>query len=95
MRWGAKMRDISGDLQERANLLKQQTNSARAEFEKLIEQIKWEHDSKLKDLRAELGAVNRVTEIEHRRLRSAASAPLPQSQQPQPQQSRAMERVGV
>jgi hypothetical protein len=31
------MRDISGDLQERANLLEQQTNSARAEFEKLIE----------------------------------------------------------
>ena len=78
------MRDISGDLQERANLLKQQTNSARAEFEKLIEHFKWEHDNKLKDLRAELEAVNRVTEIEHRRLR-AASAPQPQSQQRQPQ----------
>ena len=39
------MRDISGDLQERANLLEQQTNSARAEFEKLIEHFKWEHDS--------------------------------------------------
>ncbi len=89
------MRDISGDLQERANLLEQQTNSARAEFEKLIEHFKWEHDSKLKDLRAELEAVNRVTEIEHRRLRGAASAPQPQSQQPQPQQSRAMERVGA
>lgn len=87
------MRDISGDLQERANLLKQQTNSARAEFEKLIEHFKWEHDTKLKDLRAELEAVNRVTEIEHRRLRGAASAP--QSQQQQPQQSRAMERVGA
>ena len=89
------MRDISGDLQERANLLKQQKNSARAEFEELIEQIKWEHDSKLKDLRAELEAVNRVTETEHRRLRGAASAPRPQSQQPQPQQSRAKERVGA
>jgi len=91
------MRDISGDLQERANLLEQQTNSARAQFEKLIEHFKLEHDSKLKDLRAELEAVNRVAEIEHRRFRGATSAPQPQlqSQQPQPQQSRAMERVGA
>ena len=82
------MRDISGDLQERANLLEQQINAAQAQFEKLIEHFKGEHDSKLKDLKAELETVNRVTEIEHRRLRRATSAPQPQpqSQQPQPQQ---------
>jgi hypothetical protein len=82
------MRDIRGDLQERANLLEQQINTAQAQFEKLIEHFRREHDSKLKDLKAELEAVNRVTEIEQRRLGSVTSAPKPQpqSQQPQPQQ---------
>jgi hypothetical protein len=75
------MRDIRGDLQERANLLEQQINAAQAEFEKRIEQLKREQDSRLDDLKAELEAVNRVMEIEHRR---ATSAPKPQ--QPQPPQ---------
>jgi len=79
------MRDIRGDLQERANLFEQQINAAQAQFEKLIEHFKREHDSKLMDLKAELEAVNRVTEIEHRRLRTSAPKPQ-QSQQPQPQQ---------
>jgi len=78
------MRDIRGDLQERGNLFEQQINAAQAEFEKLIEQLKKEQDSRLDDLKAELEAVNRVMEIERRR---ATSAPKPQqSQQPQPQQ---------
>jgi hypothetical protein len=89
------MRDIRGDLQERASLLEQQTNFEQAQFEKLIEQFKREYDSKLKDLGAELEAVNKVTELEHRRLRSATSAPQPQSQQPQRQQPLAVERVGA
>lgn len=79
------MRDIHGDLQERANLFEQQINAAQAEFEKLIEQLKKEQDSRLDDLKAELEAVNRVMEIEHRRLRTSAPKPQ-QSQQPQPQQ---------
>jgi hypothetical protein len=73
------MRDIRGDLQERANLLEQQINAAQAEFEKLIEQLKREQNSRLDDLKAELEAVNRVMEIEHRR---ATSAPKPQQPQP-------------
>ena len=78
------MRDIRGDLQERGNLFEQQINAAQAEFEKLLEQLKKEQDSRLDNLKAELEAVNRVMEIERRR---ATSAPKPQqSQQPQPQQ---------
>ena len=82
------MRDIRGDLQERANLLGQQINAAQSQFEQAIEQLKREQDSRRGDLRSELETVNRVMEIEHRRLRSATSAPKlqPQSQQPQPHQ---------
>ena len=79
------MRDIHGDLQERATLFEQQINAAQAEFENLIERLKREQDSRLDDFKAELEAVNRVMEIEHRRLRT--SAPKPQQlRQPQPQQ---------
>ena len=38
------MRDIRGDLQDRASLLEEQINAHEAEFEKLIEQLKREHD---------------------------------------------------
>ena len=37
------MRDIRGDLQDRASLLEDQINAHEAEFEKLIEQLKREH----------------------------------------------------
>ena len=76
------MRDIRGDLQERANLLGQQINAAQSQFEQAIEQLKREQDSRRDDLRFELETVNRVMETEHRWLRSATSAPKlqPQSQ---------------
>jgi hypothetical protein len=76
------MRDIRGDLQERANLLEQQINAAKDHFVKLVEQLKREHESRLRDLKAELDTVNRVMEIEQQRLRSATS--VPKSQPPQP-----------
>ena len=69
------MRDIRGDLQERATIFEQQINAAQNQFEKLLEQLKGEHESRLSDLNAELDAVNRVMKIEHRRLRSAESEP--------------------
>jgi chromosome segregation ATPase len=79
---GQLMRDIRGDLQERANMFEQQINAAQQQCEKLIDQLKREKDSRLADLKAELDAVNRVLEIEHRRLRSATSVPKSQPQQP-------------
>ena len=50
------MRDIRGELQERASLFEEQINAHEAEFEKHIEQLKREYDSRLEDLKAELGA---------------------------------------
>src|SRR5262245_62379131 len=37
--WGAVMRDIRGDLQERASLIEQQIASAGADFEKAVEEL--------------------------------------------------------
>ena len=76
------MRDIRGDLQDRASLLEEQINAHEAEFEKLIEQLKREHDSKLEDLKAELEAVTRLMEVELRRLSSAPATPTMQTREP-------------
>jgi len=75
------MRDIRGDLQERARLVEQQINAAQNQFEKLLEQLKNEHDSRAIDLKATLNIVNRVIEIEYRWLGSATSAPKSRPQE--------------
>ena len=69
------MRDIRGELQERASLAEQQINAAQNQFEKLMDQLKSEHDSQTIDLKTTLNAVNSVMEIEHRRFGSATSVP--------------------
>ena len=79
-----QMRDLRGDLQERAKILEEQTKAARDQFDGLIEQLKQEHDSKIEDLKAELDAVNLLMDFEYRRLGSVTP-----SAQPQPCWSRA------
>ena len=76
------MRDIRGDLQDRASLLEEQINAHEAEFEKLIEQLKAEHDARLDDLKAELDAVTRLMETELRRFSSAPAASTVQTREP-------------
>ncbi|HET9273123.1 MAG TPA: hypothetical protein VFO09_02520 [Methyloceanibacter sp.] len=70
------MRDIRGDLQDRAALLEEQINAHEAQFDKLIDQLKREHDQRLEDLKTELEAVNRLLELELRRLETAPSAAM-------------------
>ena len=80
------MRDIRSDLHERANFFAGQIKLAQGEFDKFIEQLKLEHDSKLHNLKSDLNVVRRVTETEDRRLGSAPSASRaePQRSSPQP-----------
>ena len=42
------MRDIRGDLQDRSNRLAEQISATQAQFDKVIEQLKLEHQGKLK-----------------------------------------------
>ena len=76
------MRDIRGELQERASLFEEQINAHEAEFEKHIEQLKRERKIQIKNLDAELEAVTRLMEIEVRRLSSAPPAPTVQTREP-------------
>ena len=74
------MRDIRGDLQDRAALLEEQIKAQEAQYENLIEQLQKEQESRLADLRGELEAVSRLMELECRRFEAAAAqgAPAPE-----------------
>jgi hypothetical protein len=71
------MRDIRNDLQDRANLLEEQINSAEAQFESLVEQLRAEHENTIADLKAEFEAVSRLLEVEERRLANVPATPAP------------------
>jgi hypothetical protein len=79
------MRDIRSDLQERAAIIGEHVKSAQAHFETVLEQFKRDHESKIKELRAELEAVNVLLGIEQRRHDAAGppqaqGLPHPQAQ---------------
>jgi hypothetical protein len=79
------MRDIRGDLQDRASLLEEQITAHEAQFEKLVAQIRAEHETTLKDFRAEFDVVTKLHELEQRRLDNAPQAPTGAPVQPAPQ----------
>jgi hypothetical protein len=79
------MRDIRGDLQDRASLLEEQINAHEAQFEKLVEQIRAEHEARLEDLKAEFAALTKLLELEHRRLGNTPQAPKAAPAQAAPQ----------
>jgi len=57
------MRDLRGDLQDRADLLAQQISVENARFERVIVQLKSEHDNQLEPLRAQLRLANKLLEF--------------------------------
>jgi hypothetical protein len=79
------MRDIRGDLQDRASLLEEQISAHEAQFEKRVAQMKAEHEARLKDLRAEFDVITKLHELEQRRLDNAPQAPTAAPVQPAPQ----------
>src|SRR5512142_3362108 len=90
------MRDICDDLRDRANLLVEQINASRSQFDKHIEQLKLEHQGKLKDLKSDLNSIRLVMKTEDRLLgivippNKLQSDPKP-PQQPRPQQTQSQQ----
>ena len=79
------MRDIRGDLQDRAKLLEEQISSTRSQFDKFIEKVKLEHQDKLEGLKSDLDNIHVVMKTEDK-LQSEATAPGQLRQQAQSQQ---------
>jgi hypothetical protein len=70
------VRDIRGDLQDRADLFAQQISIEIARFERVIWQLKTEHDNQLEHLRAQLRLANKLLEFTdwHHNVCSALTA---------------------
>ena len=74
------MRDIRGDLQDRANLIAEQISAAQGQFDAHIEELKSEHQTILEDLKSALHNVHMVIGFEGRRVGSSVPAPEAESQ---------------
>ena len=75
------MRDIRGDLRERAKLIEQAIIIEENRCKKLIDQLKRERDGKLQNLKIQLEAVNRLAEVAawQYAARAAVSSSYPNS----------------
>jgi hypothetical protein len=62
------MRDIRGDLQERAVLVDEQIRATAAHFDKAIQQLQTERDARIADLKAGLAMIAKFMEFEERFL---------------------------
>jgi len=74
------MRDIRGDLQDRANLIAEQISAAQGQFDEHIEKLKSEHQTILEDLKSALHNVHMVIGFEGRRVGSSVPATEAESQ---------------
>ena len=68
------MRDIRGDLQERAILVDEQIRAAVAHFDKAIQQLQTERDARIADLKAGLAMIAKLMEFEERFLHNTTHA---------------------
>ena len=76
------MRDIRNDLQERADLIHDQIKAAAVHFERMVEQLRNEHDAKVANSKMCLAMIAKLIEFEERHVPNASpdSAPSPSSQ---------------
>ena len=64
------MRDIRGDLQDRAKLIAEQISATQGQFDAHIQKLKSEHQTILEDLKSALHNVRMVIGFEGRRVGS-------------------------
>ena len=60
------MRDIRGDLEERASICQEQIKAAHSHFEAMIQRVQRERDTRIAELQSALAMVQRFIEIENR-----------------------------
>jgi hypothetical protein len=60
------MRDIRGDLQERANLCQEQIRATVAHFDQRMQQLQNERDTRLEELKTTLAMIDKLMKFEGR-----------------------------
>jgi len=73
------MRDIRGDLQDRAKLIAEQISATQGQYDAHIEKLKSEHQTILEDLKSALHNVHMVIGFEGRRVGSSVPEAEPQA----------------
>ena len=73
------MRDIRNDLLERANLTQDRIKAADVHFERMVEQLRTEHDASVADLKAGLAMIAQFMGFEERHMATMASDTTPSS----------------
>jgi hypothetical protein len=58
------MRDIRGDLEERANIIQEQLKASYAHFEKMVLQLQRERDARVADLNQTLAMIDKLMQFE-------------------------------
>jgi hypothetical protein len=66
------MRDIRGDLKDRAEALEREIKAAQGRFDELLVRLTQEHDGRVNELKSELDAVKLLIGLEHRLLGNGA-----------------------
>ena len=75
------MRDFRNDLQERADLVQDQIKAAAVHFERMVEQLRNEHDARVADSKAYLAMIAKLMEFEERHIANMSpDTPPPSSQ---------------
>ena len=67
------MRDIQNDLQERADLIQDHIKAAAVHFERMVEQLRNEHDARVADLKLNLAMIAKLMEFEGAKSQANAS----------------------
>jgi isocitrate dehydrogenase kinase/phosphatase len=76
------MRDIRNDLQERAELVQDRIKAADVHFDRMVEQLRNEHDASVADLKVSLAMIAKLMEFEERHVANTSpdSTSSPSSQ---------------
>jgi hypothetical protein len=71
------MRDIRNDLLERANLTQDRIKAADVHFERMVEQLRNQHDASVADLKAGLAMIAKLMEFEERHIANMSPEAIP------------------
>jgi hypothetical protein len=69
------MRDIRGDLEERANFCQEQIRAAHSHFEMMIQQLQRERDTRTGELKSLLTMIERLIEFENNQMDNVLTLP--------------------
>ena len=76
------MRDIRGDLEERAQIIQEQLRGTNAHFEKVMQQLQNERDARVADLKGTLAMIDKLMQFETNAMDKVVTLEHPAASEP-------------